>query len=80
MMFIHCQTGGSSQCNRSNRRQKDQKERSKAPLLTDTMIFYRENPKETAKEFLEQPLSKFSSQLCYAMLSHFSRVRLCATP
>ena len=53
MMFIHCQTGGSSQCNRSNRRQKDQKERSKAPLLTDTMIFYRENPKETAKEFLE---------------------------
>ena len=53
MMFIHCQTGGSSQCNRSNRRQKDQKGRSKAPLLTDTMIFYRENPTETAKEFLE---------------------------
>ena len=30
--------------------------------------------------FLEQPLSKFSSQLCYAMLSHFSHVRLCVTP
>ena len=53
MIFIHCQTGGSSQCNKSNRRQKDQKERSKVPLLTDIMIFYRENPKETAKESLE---------------------------
>ena len=53
MIFIHCHTGGSSQCNKGNRRQKGQKERSKASSLTDIMVFYRENPKETAKEFLE---------------------------
>lgn len=38
---------------KKNKRQKDHKQRSKVCLLTDIMIFYRKNPKETAKEFLE---------------------------